>query len=95
MGLFQSDADKKAKEDEKVAKMLNKYGLNNISSEYIDAVKNINYQLAGSKLSEFGNLLAPTANEGARISAQYLGAIVQQNWIIIKELDDISKKLSK
>ena len=72
-----------------------KYELNELETKYRNAIVNINSELAGSGLSEFGNLLSPDANTAARIQAQYLNSLVQQNWIIIRQLDEISKKLDK
>lgn len=95
MGLFKSEEEKQQIKEEKTRKILEKYELSDLSSEYKSAVKNINSELAGSGLSEFGNLLAPDINTSAKIQTQFLNAIVQQNWIIIRELDKINKKLDK
>ena len=95
MGLFKTQEEKQQIREEKTRKILEKYELTNLSSQYENAIKNINSELAGSGLSEFGNLLSPDANTSARIQIQYLNSIVQQNWIIIRQLDEISKKLDK
>ncbi len=95
MGLFKSPEEKQQILEEKTRKVLEKYELTNLSTEYTNAIKNINSELAGSGLSELGNLLAPDTNTSLRVQTQFLNAIVQQNWIIIRQLDDISKKLNK
>lgn len=95
MGLFKSKEEKQQILEEKTKKVLEKYELTDLSNKYINAVKNINSELAGSGLSEFGNLLAPDQNTSLRIQTQLLNAIVQQNWIIIRQLNDINKKLEK
>lgn len=95
MGLFKSQEEKQQILEEKTKKILEKYELTDLSNEYIKAVKNINSELAGSGLSEFGNLLAPDQNTSLRVQTQFLNAIVQQNWIIIRQLNDINKKLEK
>ena len=95
MGLFKSQEEKQQILEEKTKKVLEKYELTELSNEYINAVKNINSELAGSGLSEFGNLLAPDQNTSLRVQTQFLNAIVQQNWIIISQLNDINKKLEK
>ena len=95
MGLFKSQEEKQQILEEKTKKVLEKYELTELSNEYINAVKNINSELAGSGLSEFGNLLAPDQNTSLRVQTQFLNAIVQQNWIIIRQLNDINKKLEK
>lgn len=86
---------KDIKESYKIQKLLNKYELNNLSEKYLNAIKSINYELAGSGLSEFGNLLSPDVDTALRVQTQFLNSIVQQNWIIIRQLDEISKKLNK
>lgn len=95
MGLFKSQEEKQQILEEKTKKILEKYELTDLSNEYIKAVKNINSELAGSGLSEFGNLIAPDQNTSLRVQTQFLNAIVQQNWIIIRQLNDINKKLEK
>ena len=95
MGLFKSKEEKQQILEEKTKKVLEKCELTDLSNKYINAVKNINSELAGSGLSEFGNLLAPDQNTSLRIQTQLLNAIVQQNWIIIRQLNDINKKLEK
>lgn len=95
MGFFKTDEEKQQIKEEKARKILEKYELENLSSEYTNAVKNINSELAGSGLIEFGNLLAPDTNTSLANHTQFLNAIVQQNWIIIRELNDISNQLQK
>ena len=95
MGFFKSEEEKQAIRDEKMNKIMAKYELSNLSSKYSNAVKNINSELTGSGLSEFGNLLNPDTNTALKVQIQFLNAIVQQNWIIIRQLDEISKKLDK
>ncbi len=84
-----------SKEEKKIQKLFNKYELNTLSKKYSNAIKNINYELAGSGLSEFGNILSPDTHTSLRVQTQFLHAIVQQNWIIIRQLDEISKNINK
>lgn len=95
MGLFKSAEEKQQIREEKTKKILEKYELANISSKYSNAIRNINSELAGSGLSEFGNLLSPDTNTSLRIQTQFLNSIVQQNWIMIRQLDEIIKKIDK
>lgn len=46
----------------------------------------------GSKFIEIGNVLAPNPNNANIVQTQYLNTIVQQNWIIIRMLDDLLHK---
>lgn len=83
------------KNEEKMQKLLNKYELSNLSKEYHNAIRNINYELIGSGLNEFRNLLSSDPKISSRVQIQFLNSLVQQNWIIIRQLNEISKKLDK
>lgn len=95
MGFFKSEEEKRQIQLEKEQRLLAKYELNDLDRKYINAVKNINAELAGSGLSELGNLLSPDEKTSSRIKVQCLNTLVQQNWIIIRQLDEISKKLDR
>lgn len=84
MGVFDS-ADEKAK------KALEKHHLEDISEKYAEAVKEINAELAGSGAMETGMKLSFAKSEEL-LKISYLRALVEQNWIIIRLLDEISKK---
>lgn len=97
MGIFKSDEQKKLEKEEKREKKLqealNKYELNNLSMEYANAVKNISLALSGNSLIELGSTMGMTPAEN--LTTSYLKAIVEQNFIMIRQLDEISKKLNK
>lgn len=95
MGIFKSEEEKQNKKNKKMEELLAKYELNNLNKDYINAVKNINDELAGSKGLEFGNLLAPNQNVANQIQIQFLSTLVQQNWIIIRELNEIIENTKK
>ena len=84
--------NKDDKAQEKLEKLMKKYELDNIEDKYINAVKNINGEIAGSKLMEVGNLLAPSQTTTNQLLVIHLNAIMQQNWIIIRLLNDIKNK---
>lgn len=93
MGLFSS---KESREDKKLAKMqqiASKYHLEDINPKDLEAIKNINYELMGTGLMEFGTLLTGKSEDNVKIA--YLNTLIQQNWVIIRQLDEISKKLDK
>ena len=89
MALFgESKEDKK---ERRVNELMARYGLQELSDERDrKAVESIAYSLAGNNLIEIGTLLSGSAQDVAKMS--YLNAIVQQNWIIIRELDKILNK---
>lgn len=89
MALFGGNKeDKKAK---KAQAIMDKYGLGDLSKDYLDAVKNINLELAGTGAMEFGINLTGKAEDITKIS--YLNTLIAQNWIIIRQLDEINKKI--
>lgn len=95
MGLFGGTKEtKEEKKERKAQELLEKYGLGNLSHEYVDSVKNISTELAGTGMIEFGSQLSGMKSEDT-LKVSYLRAIVEQNFIIIRELDEISKKLDK
>ena len=93
MGLFSSKEEKQAKQEEKLQRLLAKYHLENINSVDADAVKEINYELMGTGLLEFGTTLSGKAEDNVKIS--YLNTLIKQNWIIIRQLDELLKNTKK
>ena len=92
MGFFASADEKEAKKEEKLNKMMAKYGLENLSPEYRDKVKDINLELVGTGLMEAGMKLSMGAKTEDQLQVQYLKTILEQNWIIIRLLDDLKNK---
>lgn len=92
MGLFNNET-KEEKQARKTQETLAKYELNNLSTDYAKAVKNISLALAGNDLIELGSTMGMKPAEN--LTTSYLKAIVEQNFIIIRQLDEISKKLNK
>ncbi len=94
MGLFNNSGEsKEEKKERKIQETLAKYELNNLSTEYANAVKNISLALAGNNLIELGSTMGMTPADN--LTTSYLKAIVEQNFIMIRQLDEISKKLNK
>lgn len=83
MGLFGNKEDKKEKE---VQKFLDKYKLNNIDENDLAMIKEISSDLFGTEI------LKASSNNA---ESKYLSVLVKQNWILIRKLDEISKKLDK
>lgn len=91
MGLFGNAEDKEAKKEEKMNKLFAKYGLDRLDPEYEEKVRGIYYELMGTGLMEAGMKLSMAKAE-EQLKVSYLHAIFEQNWIIIRLLDDIAKK---
>lgn len=85
--------NKESKEEKQLRKaqeIMAKYGLSQLSPEYAEAVKSINLELAGTGLMELGLALTGKAEDNVKIA--YLNTLIAQNWIIIRQLDELIKK---
>lgn len=80
--------NKEEKQNEKLQKMLKKYNIENVSSDISEDVQAIANDLAGNKMIELGTLLQGNGADAVKMS--YLSAIMRQNFIIIKLLDEIA-----
>ena len=83
-----------AKRQQKIQALLQRYGLQDLSDPRdVQAVQNIAANLAGNKLIEVGALFQGNSADAAKMS--YLNAIMEQNFIMIRQLDRIAKSLEK
>ena len=98
MALFGNRKEtKEEKQQRKEHEMLAKYGMTSLSDpEDIASVRNIVYELMGTGAGEFGIALG-AGNERDILKHQmyYQRAILEQNFIIIRQLDRIAKALNK
>ena len=92
MGFFGNAEDKEAKKEAKLNAMMAKYGLENLSPEYREKVKDINSELLGTGLMEAGMTLSLSAKTEDQLQVYYLKTLVEQNWMIIRLLDEIKNK---
>ena len=90
-----------AEQQRKEQKLLEKYGLDldnyndvDIRNRNNESIRDINAQLAGSGLYSFGNLL-PGGNADASFIINLLKSQVQQNWILIRQNEQIIRLLSE
>ena len=91
MALFGNNDEKR---EEKTQALLTKYGLQDLSDPRdLEAVRQISYNLMGNKLIELGATLQGNNADAAKMS--YLKAIMEQNFIMIRQLDRIAKALEK
>lgn len=91
MALF----SKKETPEEKEQKLLEKYGVANLHDpEDIESVKKIAQELAGSGLMETGLKLSMAKAE-VQLPISYQRTIMEQNFIMIRQLDKIAKLLEE
>ena len=90
MALFGGES-KEEKNERKVQELLNKYGLQELSDPRdIQSVKQIAYKLAGSNLINLGAAMSGLPQDVGKMTL--LQTIVEQNWIIIRQLDKLNNK---
>ena len=95
MALFKSADEKAAMEDAKEIALLKKYGVAGLSDpKDKESVRKIAKELAGSGLMEAGMKLS-LAKPAEQLPISLQRAIMEQNFIIIRQLDKISKLLEK
>lgn len=94
MGLFNSKENKEEKKQQEIEKFMERYQLNEISNQDLVIIKKIATDLMGNNLLKAGMVLSfAKAEEQAKVT--YLSALVEQNWIMMRQLSNISSKLDK
>ncbi len=89
------ELEKQRKEEEKIAAALARYGLDGLRNpQDVQSVRNIIAAQAGDGFFEFGQLLGG-ANEKDFLRQLYYQnkVLMEQNFILIRQLDEISSKL--
>lgn len=93
MALFGNKEDAAAKAAEKEKALLEKYGVEMLyDSQAAECVKKIARELAGTGLIEAGIKLSIGAKPEDQLTVQYLRAIVEQNFLIIRLLDALGER---
>lgn len=94
MALFNSKENKEDKKQQEINSFIEKYQLDEIDDKDLVIIKKIATDLIGNNLLKAGMALSfAKAEEQAKVS--YLSALVNQNWIMIRQLNNISNKLDK
>ena len=95
MGLFSSPEEKEAKRQEKLTKALAKYHVEELNNkDDMNSVRAIAVDMLGYGFFEVGELFG---NDSAtfRKTAQTNRVIMEQNFIMIRQLDRIAKLLEE
>lgn len=95
MALFKSADEKAAQAAAKEQALLDQYGVGAlVDPEDRDSVRRIAQELVGSGMMETGMKLSMAKPE-VQLPISYQRAIMEQNFIIIRQLDRIAKALEK
>lgn len=93
MALFKSAEEKAEEQARKEQKLLQKYGVDSLADQRdLDSVRKIAQELLGTGLSETGMKIAMAKPE-VMLPISYQRAIVEQNFIIIRQLDRLCSLL--
>lgn len=94
--MFGSKESKEEKKARKEQELLQKYGLNELNNPSdIESVRKIVAELAGTGMIETGMTLSLGGKPEDILPVYYQRAILEQNFIIIRQLDRISKALDR
>lgn len=91
MALFGAKETKEDKAARKAQAVMDKYGLSEIEPKDLESVRTITNSLMGNSLIELANIFNGSSVDSAKMS--FLRALVEQNWIIIRQLDRLNKRL--
>ena len=93
MALFGSKEDKAAQAAEKEKALLQKYGVEMLyDTQAAEVAKKIAAEPTGTGLMEAGMKLSMAAKPEDQLTVQYLRAIVEQNFLIIRLLDALGER---
>lgn len=94
MALFNKGNEGKA---DKTSEMLAKYGVDGLNDQAdVDSVRRIVNELVGTGMMETGMKIGSIGSKAEDVlPVYYQRAILEQNWIIIRQLDRLNKALEK
>ena len=96
MALFKSAEEKQQEQEQKELKMLQKYGLEQLTDPSDkESVRKIVNELVGTGLMETGLKLSLAGKAEDLLPVYYQRAILEQNFIIIRQLDRIATLLGQ
>ena len=92
MALFGNKESFEEKQAKEMEKFMNKYQLEDLEQKDLIVLKKIAADLAGNGFFKVGMALSfARAEEQAKVT--YLSALVEQNWMIIRQLSKLNKLL--
>ena len=91
MALFNSGETKEEKQERKIKELMARYGLQELSDPRdFASAREIANCMMGNKMVEFGNALSGNGTDAAKLS--YLRILMEQNFIIIRQLERLNRK---
>lgn len=94
MGLFGEKKSEEEKQNELLEKFMQRYQLEELDEKDLVILKRIATDLAGNGLLKAGMALSfAKAEEQAKVT--YLSALVEQNWMIVRQLSRLNKNIEE
>lgn len=94
MGLFGEKKSEEEKQNELLEKFMQKYQLEELDGKDLVILKRIAVDLAGNGFFKAGMALSfAKGEEQAKVT--YLSALVEQNWMIIRQLSRLNKNIEE
>lgn len=94
MALFGEKKSKEEKQKEQLDKFMEKYQLEDLDEKDLIVLQRIAGDLAGNNLLKAGMALSfAKAEEQAKVT--YLSTLVEQNWMIIRQLSRLNKNIEE
>lgn len=91
---FFGGSKKQSKEEKQLEKFMEKYQLEDLDEKDLVVLKRIASDLAANNLFKAGLALTfAKAEEQAKVG--YLSALVEQNWLIIRQLSRLNKNIEE
>ncbi len=92
MALFGEKKTKDEKEEEKLLEFMERYQLEDLDNKDMVVLKRIANDLVGNNFFKAGMAFSfAKAEEQAKVS--YLSALVEQNWMIVRQLSRLNKNI--
>lgn len=96
MAIFnKSPEEKEEKQQKEIAKFMERYQLEDLDEKDLGVLKKIANDLAGSDLMKAGVKLTFGTKSEENLKIFYLNTLVQQNWMIIRQLSRLNKNLEE
>lgn len=94
MALFGEKKSKEEKQQEQLQKFMNRYQLEDLDEKDLIVLQRIAQDLVGNSWFKAGMALSFAKVED-QATVTYLSALVEQNWMIIRQLSRLNKNLEK
>jgi hypothetical protein len=94
MGIFNKET-RQEKEQQELEKFMNRYQLDDLDEKDLVVLKRIANDLVVNKFIKVSMVLNLMTKAEEQAKVTYLSALVEQNWMIIRQLSRLNKNIEK